>query len=190
MENDRESLAKHASKGYLLIWILDPRSDGGESIQGKRRGRQSPELREGAAAIIADGTELAGAGGLGAPGSGFPLREHREREEVTASSPRGKTWSEAETARFVGLNAADRSGHRLQFSTHVSSRERGVGSRTRNGRRAEARAQARPIEVETRRNHGEVGNGGVSDGCCPCRVQLLEVGERRVDSGPRLAVRE
>jgi len=43
---------------------------------------------------IADSAELAGAGGSGAPGRGFPLREYREREEVTTSSPRGKTRSE------------------------------------------------------------------------------------------------
>ena len=86
----------------------------------------------------------------------FAWEKAGEGEGKEVRSPQRK--SEAETARFVGLNTADCGGHRRRFSAQASSREReGVGSRRRNGRRAEARARVRRKRRGAGENVGEIG---------------------------------
>jgi len=63
------------------------RSDG-----GKVGGAGRPEQGEGVAAAMASAGKVAGVGGVGALGHGFPIREHLEEEEDEASSFQASMW--------------------------------------------------------------------------------------------------
>ena len=52
---------------------------------------------------MAGGKEHAGMIGTGATGHGLPIREHRGREEVKATSPRPRTWPEDTADAVVAM---------------------------------------------------------------------------------------